>query len=49
MRNIRQLFDPKLPKFDKASDDLDNWAKDFCIKAVMTGANKMVSRSYFRN
>ena len=29
MRNIRQLFDPKLPIFDKASDDLDNWAKDF--------------------
>ena len=49
MRNIRQLFDPKLPKFDKASDDLDNWAKDFCIKTVMTGANKMVSRGYFRN
>ena len=49
MRNIRQLFDPKLPIFDRASDDLDKWAKDFCIKTVMIGTNKMVSRGFFRN
>ena len=43
MRNIGQLLDPKLSIFDKESDDLDDWAKDFCIKTVITGANKIVS------
>ena len=32
MRNIEQLLNPKLSIFDKASDELANWVKDFWIK-----------------
>ena len=46
MARIDKLLDTSMSITEKSKDDIDIWAKDFCIKTVLTGANKMVSQAF---
>lgn len=44
MARIDKLLDTSMSVTETSKDDIDDWAKDFCIKTVLKGANKMVSQ-----
>ena len=41
---INTMLDPKLSMTEPPKDDLDEWAKNFCLSTILTGTKKMVSQ-----
>lgn len=45
LMHVGQMLDPQISLFSECKDDLDVWAKKFCLKTVHTGVNKLVSNN----
>ena len=45
MARIDTLLDSSMSITEKADGAVDEWSKDFCIKTILTEANKMVSQN----